>query len=244
MSASVEGQTFTQLVEPNTLTKDATGMCLRFAQSVFGAPVAHRSATDAANATKFRHHTREMPDVAALVWFDHYGTYQNEFSNWGHVVAWVPGGGFLSSPGTGYGQQWFPSIDAVERTFNAKFRFWSEDINTLRVAEPATPAPVIVPEEEDIMAIYLEATGNSSPIDAKNPGTSRVWAGSNREIGGVTYSGVWERSEDGSVRRLFPGEWQAIQDAYVAAGRKVPVAKISGNELEKMFLIKRAAPSK
>lgn len=105
----------------------------------------------------------------------------------------------------------------------------------------APPPPVY---EEAIMAIYLEATGNSSPIDAKNPGTSRIWAGNNRVIGGATYSGVWERSEDGTVRRLFPGEWQAIQDAYVAAGRKVPVAKISGNELEKMFLVKRAAPSK
>lgn len=115
--------------------------------------------------------------------------------------------------------------------------------NAINAGEPAA-TPVIVPEEDDIMAIYLEATGNSSPIDAGNPGTSRVWAGSNREIGGVTYSGVWERSEDGSVRRLFPGEWQAIQDAYAAAGRKVPFARISGNELEKMYLIKRAEPKR
>lgn len=245
MAISQTGQTFTQLVAPNTFTKDATGMCLRFAQSVFGAPVAHRSATDAANATKFRHHTREMPDVAALVWFDHYGTYQGEYANWGHVVAWVPGNGFLSSPGSGYGQQWFPSIDAVERTFNAKFRFWTEDINTLRVAEPAQTKPVEMPEEEgDIMAIYLRPTGNSSPLDAKNPGTSRIWAGDNRKIGGATYSGTWERSDDGSVRRLFPDEWAAIQRAYAAAGRKVPLSEISANELEKMYLVKRAAPSK
>lgn len=140
MSVNNDGASFVQLAEPNTFTRDATGMCLRFAQSVFGAPVAHRSATDAANATKFRHHTKQMPDVAALVWFDHYGTYQNEYANWGHVVAWVPGNGFLSSPGAGFGQQWFPSIDAVERTFNATFRFWSEDINTLRVAEPINAA--------------------------------------------------------------------------------------------------------
>lgn len=97
-------------------------------------------------------------------------------------------------------------------------------------------------EEDEIMAIYLQATGNSSPIDGKNPGSSRIWAGNNREIGGAVYSGVWERSEDGSLRRLFPGEWQAIQEAYAAAGRKVPVAAISGNELEKMYLIKRAEP--
>lgn len=135
MSVGGSGVSFTQLVEPRTGTEDATGMCLQFAQSVFGAPVAHRSATDAANATKFRHHTFEMPDVSVPVWFDHYGTYQGEYANWGHVVAWVPGNGFLSSPVREYGQQWFPSINAVERTFRASFRFWSEDINGLRVAE-------------------------------------------------------------------------------------------------------------
>jgi hypothetical protein len=94
------------------------------------------------------------------------------------------------------------------------------------------------------MAVYLRATGNSSPIDAKNPGSSRIWAGDNREIDGARYSDVWERSEDGSIRRLFPGEWAAIQAAYEAAGRKVPIAPISGNEIEKMYLVKRAEPKR
>lgn len=111
--------------------------------------------------------------------------------------------------------------------------------NPAAASAPLTPTPV---EEEDIMAVYLRATGNSSPLDAKNPGSSRIWAGDNREISGSVYSGVWERSEDGSVRRLFPGELKAIQDAYAAAGRKFPIADISGNELEKMYLIERAAP--
>lgn len=137
MSVGGGGVSFTQLVEPRTGTKDATGMCLQFAQSVFGAPAMHESATIAANHTKFRHHTREMPNVAVPVWFDHWGTYGDpaRYDNWGHVVAWVPGNGFLSSPAGGYGQQWFPSVDAVERAFGARFRFWSEDINGLRVAE-------------------------------------------------------------------------------------------------------------
>lgn len=108
----------------------------------------------------------------------------------------------------------------------------------------APPVPEIIREEEDIMAIYLRATGNSSPLDPKNPGTSRIWAGDDRVINGAKYSGVWERSEDGTVRRLFPDEWAAIQRAYAAAGRKVPYSEISGNELEKMYLVTRAAPKK
>lgn len=98
-------------------------------------------------------------------------------------------------------------------------------------------------EEDDMSVVYLRATSNSSPIVAGNPGTSRIWAGDDRVIEGAKYSGVWERADSAAVpRRLFPGEWQAIQDAYAAAGRKVPYASISGNELEKMYLVKRAAP--
>lgn len=107
----------------------------------------------------------------------------------------------------------------------------------------SSPEP-IQEDEEAIMAIYLRATGNSSPLDPKNPGTSRIWAGDDRVINGAKYSGVWERSEDGTVRRLFPDEWAAIQRAYAAAGRKVPYSEISGNELEKMYLVTRAAPKK
>lgn len=138
MSASSVNNEFVQIVSPRTGTRDGTGWCLRFTQSVFGAPAMHESATIAANNTRLRHETRDMPNVAVPVWFDHWGTYGSplRYANWGHVVAWVPGHGFLSSPASGYGQQWFPSIDAVERAFNAKFRFWSEDINGLRVAQP------------------------------------------------------------------------------------------------------------
>lgn len=52
MAVSEPGASFVQVIEPRTGTKDFTGLCLRFAQSVFGAPVAHRSATDAANLSQ------------------------------------------------------------------------------------------------------------------------------------------------------------------------------------------------
>ena len=127
---------FTQLVTPNTNVKDNAGMCLRFVQSVYGAPVKYASATDAANATKMRYDTQQMPNVSVPVWFDHWGTYGSpaRYANWGHVVAWIPNKGFLSSPGSGYGQQWFGSIRDVELYFKAAFRFWSLDINGLQVA--------------------------------------------------------------------------------------------------------------
>lgn len=94
------------------------------------------------------------------------------------------------------------------------------------------------------MAIYLEPKGSSSPIlEGDGVKRSRIWA-EPRKIGDVSYSGIWERSEDGSVRRLFPDEWEAIKLAYAAAGRKVPLAKIAGNELEKMVYINRSVPKK
>ena len=238
---------FQQLVAPRLWTVDYPGFCHRFSRHFFNAPWGYSSAWEAWEATEYKHGPEEpLPtDAAVLLWYSHLGTYGDppRYDNWGHVTPHVPGVGIYSSPstklGSPAGQEIYETIAQVERRFSATYVGWSEDINGLRVAWPAA---LQHREEEDIMATYLRATGNSSPIDAKNPGTSRIWAGDNREIGGVLYSGVWERSEDGSVRRLFPGEWAAIQEAYKAAGRAVPVADISGNELEKMYLVTRAAP--
>lgn len=138
---------FVQIVYPDTTVQDEAGYCHRMARAVFNAPWVSGldSATKAANATWWRYETRDMPNVAVPVWFDHWGTYGGVFGNWGHVVVWVPGHGFLSSPWyKKYGQEWYPTIEDVERTFNATFRFWTEDINGLRVAEQ---------ESEDIVAI-------------------------------------------------------------------------------------------
>lgn len=106
-------------------------------------------------------------------------------------------------------------------------------------ANHTPPNPESKSEEDDIMAIYLRPTSNSSPLKPGDAGSSRIWAGDDRNIGGVIYSGTWERSDDGSVRRLFPDEWAAIQRAYASVGRKVPQSAISGNELEKMVYVKR-----
>lgn len=153
-----------QLVQPNTGARDFAGWCHRFARAVFNAPLVAGldSATKAANATEYRHHTRAMPDVAVPLWFDHDGDYDGTgVKNWGHVVVYVPGAGFLSSPGYAKfdasgreipSQEWFASIEAVERTFNARFRFWSEDINGLRVAQAAPSTGGDTEEEEEVMS--------------------------------------------------------------------------------------------
>jgi hypothetical protein len=128
-----------QLVTPNTAVTDGTGWCLRFTQKVWGAPARYKSAWDAWNATTLKHApTENIPtDVSVVVWFEHWGTYgengNSYYGNWGHVVSWIAGRGYLSSPTRGTGQQWFGTIQEVERAFNAKYVGWSEDINGLRV---------------------------------------------------------------------------------------------------------------
>ena len=133
-----------QLTEPR-IVSDNAGLCLRFVQSVYNAPVKYASAWDAWRATTLKHENRDLPPVSVPVWFSHYGTYGTPptYANWGHVVAYFPDRGqFLSSPGQGYGHEWLDSIEAVERRFNSTFVGWSEDINGLQVAvHTANPTP-------------------------------------------------------------------------------------------------------
>lgn len=123
----------------------------------------HATATIAANSVETANPSREMPDIAVPVWFWHYGTYGGVTGEYGHVVIWVPGRGFLSSPVSGFGQLWLSSIEAVERTFNAKYRFWSRDINTLYVANYA-PEPKPLPtqrkgQSDMFLCKYAHAAG-------------------------------------------------------------------------------------
>ena len=153
----------TQLVTPNPDTQDYAGFCLRFTQTVWGAPAQYNSAWDSWNATEYKHSTSEpIPnDVGTVIWFSHYGSYGEPptYANWGHVVSFIPGRGYLSSPagqlGT-YGQSWFDTIEEIEQTFNAKYVGWSEDINGLRVAEiSASPQPTPTPNIKDIPNMML-----------------------------------------------------------------------------------------
>lgn len=240
------------LVPPRLGTMDATGMCLRFAQSFFGAPVRYASAWDAWNATETKYSPSDpTPPVPVLLWFAHYGTYGDPptYANWGHVAVLVPGDAIYTSPTWGYGQGRYGSIAEIEYYFNSKYVGWTPDINGLYVAwfensptpEPE-PLPIPVPEVKkglSNMNIYLQATSNSSPITDKSGRTySRIWAG-DRTLEGSKYSSVWERNPDGVTRRLFLAEWKAIQAAFEAADVDLPLTQVHGNVIEQLIYVKR-----
>lgn len=100
-------------------------------------------------------------------------------------------------------------------------------------------SPIQTQEEEDDMNIYLEATDDSTPIkDPDGVMRSRIWHGE-RKIGGMTFANVWERSADGTARRLFKAEWEGIVEAYGLVGRTVPLVKMNGNSIEQVMYGKR-----
>lgn len=151
------------LVRPNYGHHEYAGNCLPMAQKVVGAGGGPHSATAAANATRYQHHDRALPgDAPAVVWLSHWGTYTDyrdgvlKYENWGHVVIWEPtafanAGGFFSSRRNGYGVgEWFRTIEDVERAFSSSYRFWSEDINGVRVIAPTGKHAASVAGEENM----------------------------------------------------------------------------------------------
>lgn len=157
--------TFKQVVIPDLSTRVHIGWCLYLVRVAFGVPEFAERAYYAAQKTKRRYAGRQMPNVMVPVWFLHWGTYGGVTGEFGHVVIWVPGRGFLSSANyikwqNGVEvptQQWFSSIDAIERAFNAKYLFWSEDIGGVnvvtKVSNSITPSgfdPFRFDEEDDM----------------------------------------------------------------------------------------------
>ena len=130
--------TYIQLVQPVLTVKAQAGWCLWFSEEVNTSPHLYRSAWEAYLAAQYKHSERAMPNVSVPVWFSHYGTYGTPptYGNWGHVVQWVPErNAFLSVIGVGYGQQWFNTLEQVEKYFNAKYVGWTEDIATKRIVK-------------------------------------------------------------------------------------------------------------
>lgn len=176
------------LVQPAYWHLEYAGNCLPMAQKTVGAPGGPHSATAAANATQFQHHDRALPgDAPAAVWLSHWGTYtdyrtgQLSYEDWGHVVMWEPtafggAGGFFSSRRNGYGEgEWFRTIEDIELNFAASYRFWSEDINGVRVIQPAPPPapPAPPPEWEDTLYNFEGQSTRATPqvIQSGSPQT-------------------------------------------------------------------------
>lgn len=239
---------YEQWVVPNTNAEDKTGACLRFVQRVFrnGNRHYYRSAWIAWLKAEQKSYERNIPvDAAVPVYFSHWGRYDDGlgqygdnpadpyYGNWGHVVAWIPGHGYLSSPASGEGRQWFQTIEEIERTFNAKFAGWALDVGGLYVAWPRgvpypgvtpTPAPKpipvpvpapdpIIPEEDDEMAtpIYVR--------DAATKGQGSIFL---------------VRAFDGKRRNIPTPEWNARRAAHKAAGETVSVFDMPADDLKKI----------
>lgn len=203
---------YVQLVTPNTGVHDSAGMCLQFVQSVYSAPIRYRSAWDAWLAISDKHENRAFPNASVPVWFSHFGTYGNppSYENWGHVVAYVPGKGFLSSPGQGYGQEWLKSIAEVERRFNSKFAGWSESLNGLKIVEyQDDPHPE---KDENNMALCVVANADES-------GHFAIYS---------DHKG-WQNLDFAREGGAEVRGYQKIADA-MNAGKPVPVAVLSGEE--------------
>lgn len=187
---------WTQTSAVNTGVTDYAGWCLRFTQSVFGAPVAHPSAWAAWEATSLKHQDRDLPSVAVPVWFSHIGNYDGTGNkNWGHVCAYIPGAGFLSSPGSANspGQSWFGSIEEIERYFRCTYVGWSEDLNGLQVAtwsaDAETPAPAPTPRTYTVV-----------------PGDT-LWGIAVAYYGdGTRYPEIAEANGIGNPNLIFPGQ--------------------------------------
>jgi LysM repeat protein len=159
---------YTQLRNANPDTKDYPGWCLKLVTvAFFGSPGGHNCAKDAWNASGTKNGSRSMPDVQVPVWFSWVGTIDGITKDWGHVVVWFPGRGFLSSPGKwtdGYGQQWFSSIEAVERWFGAPYLGFTLDIpmrgSVAQWVDGPTPTPTPTPSP-DYTGSYTVVPGDT-----------------------------------------------------------------------------------
>lgn len=184
------------------------------------------------------------------VLFWEYGTAWYPWSHVATLLALMPNGMarcLTQNPGA------VQVADLIMRGYIGALRPKKLHVGTVNInrtpAIPASKKHVI--EEEPIMATYFEATANSSPLVEGDAGSSRIWAGEGREITSkdaqgrtfkAKYSNLWERSDDGTIRRLFVQEAAAIRAAYEAGGRKFPVAQVHGNAIEQMYLVERTEP--
>lgn len=229
---------YEQWVAPNLWATDDTGMCLRFVQKVFGSqnPIYYNSAWEAWLNAEQKSYERNLPsDAAVPVYFSHYGTYGDppRYGNWGHVVAWIPGRGYLSSPAGGYGQQWFSTIEEIERTFNARFVGWALDVGGLYVAWPrGVPYPGVTP----VPAPIPNVKPKPAPVPAPTPleeimAISPTYIRDAKTPSGTVYA---LNPVTGKKRQIPTHEWNALRAAERAGGEKIVIGSVSADDLKKI----------
>jgi hypothetical protein len=194
---------YTQIRSANPNAKSYPGYCLQLVtESFFGTPGGHNTARDAWDASGTKNTSRNLPNVQVPVFFSWVGTIDGIRKDWGHVVTYFPGRGFLSSPGKwtdGYGNQWFASIDAVTRWFNAPYLGFTLDIPMRGAVASFTPDPTPGPAPAPTPA------GRQRVIV---PGDN-LWNIATEELGdGTRYMEIFNASNfrSGDPNLIFPGE--------------------------------------
>ena len=179
--------------------QDQAGFCLRFQQRVFpGSPAVYYDCARAAWDNSVQH--AEYPDGSAIVPISYswVGTIGGVRKDWGHAAVFVPGRGILSSPGSGYGQQWFGSIDELARAWNLTYLGWTEDVGGFRVvdyvADP-TPAPTPEPTPAPSGTYYTVVPGDN------------LWGIAERYYGdGTRYPEIAAANGVENPSLIFPGQ--------------------------------------
>jgi hypothetical protein len=196
---------YTQIRSANPNAKSYPGYCLQLVtESFFTTPGGHNTARDAWDASGTKNTSRDLPNVQVPVFFSWVGTIDGIRKDWGHVVTYFPGRGFLSSPGKwtdGYGNQWFASIDAVTRWFNAPYLGFTLDIPMRGAVASFTPDPTPTPEPGPAPA----PAGRQRVIV---PGDN-LWNIATEELGdGTRYMEIFNASNfrSGDPNLIFPGE--------------------------------------
>ena len=193
---------YVQLIQPDTTVVEAPGWCLGMATKVFFGPQGgYNCATDAWNASPTKNGSREMRSVSVPVWFSWWGNIDGTNKDWGHVVVWVPGRGFLSSPGRWsdpVGQQWFGSIEEIERWFGCQYVGFTLDImpngTVAAWSDEAAPAPTPAPAPSG-GTTYQVVSGDT------------LWGISERFYGtGIRYPEIVAANGIENPDLIFPGQ--------------------------------------
>lgn len=191
-----------QIVGANYSTQDYAGYCLRFTQTVFGAPVNYPTAWVAWLNQDGKHETRDMPNADVPIFFESWGTYGNPptYDNWGHACVYQASTGrVFSSPGSGYGNRWFNSIAEAEAQWGMRYVGWTEYLNGMQIVSYSgdDPAPTPTP------------AGQTYTIQ---PGDT-LWGVAQMFYGdGTRYMDIFNASNfsSGNPNLIFPGEIAVI----------------------------------
>jgi len=160
---------YVQIRQPDTSAVEAPGWCLGMATKVFFGPEGgYACAKDAWNASPTQNGSRDMPGVSVPVWFSWVGDLGYGAYDYGHVVVWVPGRGFLSSPGRWtdpVGQQWFGSIQEIENWFGCRYLGFTLDImpngTVAEWTNEPTPEPAPAPAPSPSGNTYIVFEGDN-----------------------------------------------------------------------------------